>query len=63
MTARYRLSDDGQSILRIEEYWNPEDSCWAFRGPVVHTFPAGTSPAEKQAEIEKWNRGQSPYRI
>lgn len=57
MSARYRLSDDGQHIIDAEDYWNPEDGAWAFRGPVVHTFPAGTNSAEKQAKIDKWNRG------
>ena len=55
MMPRYRLSDDGQSILRIEEYWNSVDTCWDERHFHAFDFEPGTTAEAKARRVEELN--------
>lgn len=54
---RFRLADDGLTILELEEYWNIEDHCDDVRGYAIAVFYPDTQPADRVAFIEAANGG------
>lgn len=55
---RFRLADDGLTILEIEEYWNVEDGRFDERGFAVAMFIADTTPEFRAEFIASANGGR-----